>query len=291
MIRHDVNGYIDLNARAPLFALLVAAAWPCSAQEELPLWEAGLGIGVVSAPHYRGSDERRAYVLPIPYFIYRGERLRLDRRGLRNELFEGTSASIDFSASLGLPARSQGNDARAGMPDLDPTLEIGPSFNVRLYENAPRDRLLTLRMPLRAVIATDLSSANYIGWVFLPHLAYDLRNVRDGWNIGLSAGPIFAANRYHDYYYAVPSEFATPTRPAYDAGAGYSGFSTGIVFSRRYPGYWFGTFIRYDNLHGAVFDNSPLVRQSYAVIAGIAVSKIVARSERTVGTEEPETRP
>lgn len=274
-----------------MFALLVAVGANCFAAEELPLWEAGIGVGLASAPTYRGSGERQTYVLPVPYFIYRGERVRLDRRGLRGEVFEGTSASLDFSASIGLPSKSQGNDPRAGMPDLDPTLEFGPSLNVRFYENPTHDRLLTLRMPLRAVVATDLSSAHSIGWVFLPNLAYDLRNVHDGWNIGLSAGPIFATEKYHDYYYEVRPEFATATRPAYDARGGYSGFSAGVVFTRRYSGYWVGAFIRYDDLNGAVFDNSPLVRQPSALIAGIAVSKIVARSARTVGTEETETRP
>jgi outer membrane scaffolding protein for murein synthesis (MipA/OmpV family) len=38
-----------------------------------PLWEAGLGIGAVTFPDYRGSDESQVYPVPVPYFVYRGK--------------------------------------------------------------------------------------------------------------------------------------------------------------------------------------------------------------------------
>jgi outer membrane protein len=40
--------------------------------EPLPLWEVGAGIGALSVPDYRGSEARSTYVLPAPYFVYRG---------------------------------------------------------------------------------------------------------------------------------------------------------------------------------------------------------------------------
>ena len=46
-----------------------------------PLWEFGLGVGGLNVPDYRGSDERRSILFPIPYFVYRGDRLFVDRRG------------------------------------------------------------------------------------------------------------------------------------------------------------------------------------------------------------------
>lgn len=265
-------------------ALVFMAAIASVAAEEVPLWEAGVGVGAVSVPDYRGSDERRAYVLPIPYFIYRGDYLRVDRRGIRSEIFETARASLNISANLGPPADSDENEARVGMSDLSPTVEIGPSLNVRLHENLARDRLWSLRLPVRAAIATDLSHAEYIGVVFLPHVALDVRNLgpSGGWNLGLSAGPIFASHAYHDYFYAVPPEFATPTRPAFDARGGYSGMSAGLTISKRYPKYWMGGFVRYDNLNGAVFDDSPLVRTEHSFMAGIAVSRIFAQSKRRV---------
>lgn len=250
---------------------------------DVPLWEAGAGIGAVAVPDYRGADEGRVYVLPVPYFVYRGERLRVDREGIRGELAETDRTSFDLSATLGPPANSEENAARAGMPDLDPAIEIGPSLNVRLLETAARDRRLSLRLPLRAVVVTDLTFADYIGAVFLPHVALDFTDLgRSGWNVGLTAGPIFATGAYHDYYYAVRPDVATPARPAYDARGGYGGVSAGLTISKRYPKYWLGAFMRYDNLRGAVFDDSPLVRRDHAFMAGFAVSRIVARSAARV---------
>lgn len=262
--------------------LIAAAPCPSAFADEAASWEVGLGIGAVSAFDYRGSDERRNYVLPVPYFVYRGERLRVDRRGVRGELLETARASFNVSASLGPPADSDENAARAGMPDLHPTLEIGPSLDVRLRADEDAGRSLSVRLPLRAVIATDLSEADYIGVLFLPHLALDFRNLgpAGGWSLGLSAGPIFASRAYHNYYYAVPSAFATPARPAYDARGGYSGLSFGLTLSKRYSKYWVGTFLRYDNLSGAAFEDSPLLRTRHAFLAGFGVSRILAQSSR-----------
>ena len=62
--------------------------------------------------------------------------------------------------------------------------------------------------------------------------------------------------------------------------------SVAITLSRRYAGYWVGAFVRYDDLDGAVFEDSPLVRTRQALVAGIAVSKIIAESrERVTGRE------
>jgi len=38
-----------------------------------PEWE--LGVGGLSVPHYRGSDQRAQYVAAIPYVRYNGKRL------------------------------------------------------------------------------------------------------------------------------------------------------------------------------------------------------------------------
>lgn len=247
-----------------------------------PLWEAGIGAGAVVVPDYRGADEGRTYVLPIPYFVYYGKRLSVDRRGVRGELLGGVRASFSVSASLGPPADSSHNSARSGMPDLDPTIEIGPSLDIELDDAAEKNPSMTLRFPLRAVIATDLSHSKNVGWVFLPNLAIDFNNVGPGgrWTLGVSVGPIFATRKYHDYYYTVRPAFATPTRPAFDAHGGYSGAGVALTLSQRFAGYWVGGFLRYDDLHGAAFEDSPLVRSSHAVLAGIAFSKIFASSSQ-----------
>ena len=60
-------------------ALVVLSA-PLTA-EEMPVWEAGLGVGGIVSPSYRGAEDFSAYALPLPYFIYRGRFLKADRDG------------------------------------------------------------------------------------------------------------------------------------------------------------------------------------------------------------------
>jgi MipA family protein len=255
--------------------------------EQLPLWEAGAGLAVVDFPDYRGSDQRQTYALPIPYLVYRGERLKIDRQKVRGLLFSSDIAELDFSVSGTVPVKSRNNRARQGMPDLDPTLEIGPSLNAFLYRSASERMSVELRLPLRAVEATDLRSVHHAGWLFHPHVNVDLKDVPGpGWRMGLLAGPVFGSQAYHNYFYGVAPAFATPNRPAYEAKGGYSGMQFIGALSKRYRNYWFGTFIKADSLHGAAFEESPLVKQKYAFAAGVAVAYVFARSGDTVEAKE-----
>src|SRR5690349_18042596 len=77
---------------------VVLAGW-CAvlSAADAPLWEAGAGVAAVNFPDYRGSDQRSSYVLPIPYFIYRGEVLRVDRESVRGRLFESENVELNLS--------------------------------------------------------------------------------------------------------------------------------------------------------------------------------------------------
>jgi outer membrane scaffolding protein for murein synthesis (MipA/OmpV family) len=252
-----------------------------------PEWELGAGLTAVTLPDYRGSDENRGYVLPFPYVIYRGDKLRVDRQGVRGVLFESERVEFDLSLSATPPVDSDKNRAREGMPHLDPTLEIGPRLNIRLLENKAREWALNFRMPVRAVIATDLSYAEGAGYVAYPHVTLDTRPVLFGgkWNVGLQAGPLYGTRRYHEYFYGVAPEFATPERPAFEARGGYSGALALASVTRRIGKLWLGAFARYDTLKGARFEDSPLVRRDYAVMAGFAVAWVFAESARRVEVE------
>jgi hypothetical protein len=132
--------------------------------ELLPLWEAGAGVAAISFPDYRGAAHRRSYLLPVPVFVYRGSVFQVDREKVRGLLIKSERVELDVSINGTVPIRSDGNTAREGMPDLDPTLEIGPSLTVSLA--ATERTKLTLRLPLRAVIASDFRSIHSAG--FLP---------------------------------------------------------------------------------------------------------------------------
>lgn len=133
---------------------------------------------------------------------YRGDRLKVDRNGPRGILFDTECVQLDLSLSASVPVESDDNDARRGMPDLDPTAEIGPVLKYFLTEeDAPLSNRLEL--PVRAVIATDFSSLEYVGWFVLPSLWVEVKDAIGGWNLSLGVGPIFADANYHDYYCGV----------------------------------------------------------------------------------------
>lgn len=273
---------------ARLLAAALAFCAPAAAARaaELPLWEAGAGVGVISFPDYRGSDQRRVWALPVPYLIYRGDILRVDKDGMRGLFFKSDRVELNMSLNGSIPVDSEHNDARRGMPDLDPTLEIGPSLNVSLWRSADTKRRLALQLPLRAVIATDLSHVRDEGWLFAPNLNLDVEDVmsRTGWHFGLLAGPIFANRRYNRYFYAVDSAFATAGRPAYDPGAGYAGTQLIASLTKRFPDFWVGGFLRWDTLGGAVFEASPLVKDKRYFAAGFGIAWILGKSKTTVTT-------
>lgn len=246
--------------------------------DELPRWEVGLGLAGLSIPDYRGSDQQRGYLLPLPYVQYRGDVFRIDREGAHGDVFTSDRLKLDVSLNAGPPAKSGRNGARRGMPDIDPTVEAGPSLHVFLARNETRDRSWSLRLPWRAAAATDLSHVQRIGWVFAPSLNFDVTGLAGAWDIGVAAGPTYASEDYHDYYYEVQPAYATASRPAYDAQSGYSGNRLTLTASRRYPRFWVGAFARYDNLSSAVFADSPLVKKKQSFMAGVGVAWILAES-------------
>lgn len=278
---------LALSAAAPpllrVFIVITAVVSGARA-EQLPLWEAGAGISVIGFPDYRGSDQRRSWVLPFPYIVYRGEFLKADERRIRGLFYKTDRFELDVSVNATVPVKSSENDARRGMPDLDPTLEIGPSLNFSLLRTDDRRTTLELRLPVRAAIATDFSRAEFAGWVFEPNLNFDVRDAfgYTGWKAGLLAGPVFADRRHNEYFYAVDPAFATAARPAYSPGGGYAGTQFIAAVSKRYRDFWVGGFARWDTLHHAVFDDSPLVRTNRYFAAGVAVAWVFGESKTTV---------
>ena len=67
---------------------------------------------------------------------------------------------------------------------------------------------------------------------------------------------------------------------------GYSGATFFATTSRRFEKFWVGAYVRYDNLSGAVFDPSPLVKQNYAWAGGLAIAWVFAESGTKVVTPD-----
>jgi outer membrane protein len=255
---------------------------------EKPLWELGAGLALLRMPDYRGSDESRFYLLPYPYLIYRGDILKVDRERISGRIFKTDNLLLDISVFGSVPVRSSKNTARSGMPDLDPTFEIGPSLNIKLWENKPDHYKLNFILPVRAVFSTDFTSVRREGWVFSPRLSFEKENIipETGLNLGISAGPMFANSDYHSYYYSVEPEYATSSRPAYSAGSGYSGSTLSVGFNKGHKQLIFNAFVSMDFLRGAVYEESPLVKTKYSFMYGFTVSWVFLKSEKMVTTDK-----
>jgi hypothetical protein len=173
------------------------------------------------------------------------------------------------------------------MDELQPTAELGPTADFHLWRSADRRMQLDLRLPVRTAITVE-SDPRQIGWLFSPNLILGIRDPGGlpGWNFSVQGGPYFNDREYNAYFYSVSPAEATATRPAYDAAGGYSGSQFMVTLTRRFPRYWVGGYVRYDNLSGAVYEDSPLVETQHAVAAGVAVSWIFAQSSRRVEVGE-----
>jgi outer membrane protein len=250
-----------------------------------PLWEFGLGPAALILRDYRGADTSHAYPLPAPYFVYRGKFLQADRDGLKGKIFDQKLVELHISASATPPVRQSA--ARAGMPDLRPTVEIGPAFDTKVWRSNEDRVKFDFLLSARAAFSVE-ASPRMVGWLFDPHLNLDIADPfgQTGWQLGFLAGPLFADRRYHEYFYAVAPQYATAQRPAYEPKGGYAGTQFLTSLTKRFPGYWVGSYVRYDTLSGAAFAASPLVKENSYWSAGVAVAWMIKQSTRLVEANE-----
>jgi len=256
------------------------------AQEKKPLWELGLGAFAMQLPAYRGSEDSLSTVMPIPYIIYRGDFLKADRNGVRGVFFESDKVELNLSFAASPPVNDGEVAARNGMPGLTASLELGPSLDIKLWQSPRKDIHLRLFLPARAAFTLE-SDPRFIGWQIGPRLNLDIEQPLglQGWTLGSVAGPIFGSQAQHAYFYGVDPAYSTSTRPSYVAKGGYAGVQVLSALWKRFPGFWVGGFVRYDNLHGAVFEDSPLVTQKSRLAGGLAIAWVLGKSSQMVNVE------
>lgn len=265
--------------RTVIFAAGVGiAATTVATAGHLPLWELRLGAAASEIPHYRGSPHSETYMIPVPYFIYRGENFRLSDEGARQMILDTDRLRFEISVAAGLPAPAGANSERDGMPRLEPTLEVGPALDINFWRSDDRRDALWLRLPVRATISLDDWSPRYEGLNLPPYFQYKVH--RGTFEHGLSAGPIFADRHYHEYFYEVPAQFSTPTRPEYHPGGGYSGVRLTVSLTHRVDGQWFGCYLRYDWLDRSQFEDSPLAVTDHYTALGCGATWRVLRSRK-----------
>lgn len=250
--------------------------------EELPRWELGLGLGGLSQPYYAGTRQRRNFLFPTPIPIYRGNILKSDEEGLRAELADNSNFQLNISMDFNPAVDSDKIELRQGMPDVDSRFQIGPSLVWKLKESTQSEWLVNF--PLRASFSIGKNGVDDSGVNFSPNLTY--YNYFDWqqqpWRFGFAIGPQFGTRDYQNLYYGVDPEFATDSRPAFSADGGYSGFRSLLTLRSKNRDRLWVLFLRYENIDGATFDDSPLIETNGGFSAGIIFSKFLMKSNSTV---------
>ena len=243
-----------------------------------PLWELHAGIATLQVPHYRGSEAEHNFIIPFPGLIYRGEKLKASEDGVRGLLFSSERNLLDISFGMGLPASSDENDARHGMPKLETSLEVGPSFVSRLWQSEQGNTGIWLNAPLRMAFSFDDFDIKDQGLIFSPYLHW--RHKQNQWKWGIALGLSYADENYHNYFYEVDQRYATPTRPEYHPSSGYSGERVTLSVTKHFKKSWLAVFMRYENLSNAVFKNSPLVETETYQVFGLVYTHLITESKQ-----------
>ena len=241
-------------------------------------WQLGAGIAAINLNLYPGSTDTKNYVLPIPYFTLVSENLEIGR-GIRGFLFKSDDVVLDVSADFGIPVDSDDSSARIGMPDLDAVLQLGPSLEFLLTE-LRRDKIdVRFELPLRAAIASDIKHTSNEGWMMEPRFSIEKRRIlKSGLAMKFTVGLKYATQDFHAYYYDVDPGFSTATRPAYASEKGFGGSFAKVRASWREGDWIWWTLLRYQNLNGAVFENSPLVEEKNYYLFGVGFAWVFAQN-------------
>lgn len=250
--------------------------------DELPLWELGLGIGGLHQPYYVGTKQNRTFAFPAPMPIYRGKVIKSDDEGVRAELFNSENFKLEFSLDFNLAVDSDDVDLRIGMPDIDSRLQIGPSLEVKLAHSDHSQ--WQLNFPIRASIGIGDDGLDESGVTIAPNVTYfrDFDWSGTPWRAGVALGPQFGSRDYQNLYYGVDQAFATDTREAYNADSGYSGSRLLMTLRSQNRERLWVWFVRYENISGATFEDSPLVETNGGLSVGLIFSKFLFKSKETV---------
>ena len=238
----------------------------------------GLGLSVTQIDDYIGSDESEVYVLPVPYFYYQSNTLKIDRNAFEGELFSNERWHLTLDATGSIPVDSADNEARKGMQDLDWVGELGPSIEYYLAGNNRSINKTYLDFSVRKAVATDFSHATDVGWTSQLSITnrHQFQNIfLNGKVIMHSALTALAySDKYSQYFYSVSENDETALRQSYDAKGGYAGLRFSLGGTWRKDNIWVGVFTRYTHLKNASYEDSPLVKSNTNLLAGLVVSYI-----------------
>jgi MipA family protein len=246
----------------------------------LPLWEAGVFGAGITQPAYPGAEERASLLFGLPFVIYRGEYLRIDRStvGVRAIKTPRSELDVGFAASLG--TRAEGIEARRGMDDLGMLLEFGPRLKINIGDASADPGASRIQIPVRGVF--DLNDHfRFRG------ISYELQWVKDlelpdNWSVTTNLAAVFGDQQLVDTFYRVAPGEATPLRPAYAATAGLIALRASLWASHLFtPDMRVISYLRFDSVAGAANHDSPLVRRESGWTLGLGLAWTLADSARS----------
>lgn len=260
-----------------------------AADQGKPLWEVGLYNIAARLPLYRGSGSDRWYAFPLPYLVYRGEILQANREGLKGIFYKKGHIETDISV-YGNPPVDSDDKTREQMPELDAIVEMGPSVKWHFIAQGLPD-MFYLEAAVRGTGSVGFDDAldmAYQGIHGVLRLCYynEEMFLDHGFSFGFTAGVDWADDRFNAYFYDVPDPYARPGREAFRSGGGYAGGSLMVSAQKRLTdSLWFGFFSRWENIAGAVFEESPLVGKENNLSLGCSLIWEILVSERTTGSD------
>ncbi len=263
-------------------ALMVVTAASAHAHDTdaagLPLWEVGVFAGAVSTPAYPASVERSGLGAVLPVVEYRGEVLRAERGSVGARLVHTPDTEFDIGFAASLPASSDDIAARKGMPDLGTLVEFGPRLKTVLARPDTHSQV-RLELPVRSVLELR-GGVRGQGWAAEPELRWETRAPGSAWRWSASASLVFGDVQLNRYFYGVPAEYATASRPAYEASAGLIASRLGVSASVALtPDVRLFGFVRGESYAGSANAASPLYLRATGSAAGVGLNWTLSRSK------------
>lgn len=224
--------------------------------------EIGAGVFTATLPKYIGSNEQENYILPLPYFYYKSDKVQIDRNAFTGFLWHDKNWYLDISLSGNIPVKSDEVSIRQNMPDIDFVGEIGPAIKYYFSGTPQTEEQLSIAFNTRKAVALDFSNIASVGWHYSTSVHYK-KTLQPLYHGELKLSTVLNINaaddKFLNYYYGVASQYQTDFRPSYQASSGYSGSSLSVGLTWRTPKVWIGSFIKYNNIQGSKQQHSPLV--------------------------------
>jgi MipA family protein len=226
-----------------------------------PLIELGIGAGGGMIEDYPAADQSQLHYLVLPAARYRGEIFRADEQdGYRAELIKDYHYELNLSFGGSFPANSEKNRARAGMPNLDWTAEVGPRFNY--YFMRDHENRLRIGLPLRAVFTTNFQYLKGIGATCAPEVEYQRSQVLCSTCIlSSSLTTSFVSQETARFFYEVEAAYETADRPRFTAHQGYLGSDLTEVLIINWDRSVLYLGFTYSNRSGSANHESPLYKR------------------------------